>query len=191
MVGRRALPTTKLSNKIKRVAMERTILVFAGRVTAAKGFGTLCKFLEADPGFADRLLVVICGKVETDLRQSAHCLQAAGALVENRFLEDDEVFSLYGVADFVWCVYDESYDQASGVFGRSAQTGCTALVRKGSLLEAMAKTLIAPHVAIDATSDLTKLSMLEKPHKRTEKSKLQSQSLAFGQRALDVVGPKT
>lgn len=181
------LPTTTLSDRIEAAAGGRAVLAFLGSVTKAKGFDVLCDLLEADPCFADRMMVVIAGRVAKDLRARADRLRVAGALVEDRYLEDDEILSLYGVADFVWCVYDPAYDQASGIFGRSFQTGCTALVREGSIIEDQARAVAGPHISIAPLRDPPKLSRLSLLNDRTKERNLSPKSIKFARRALDIV----
>lgn len=186
----KALPITRLSNRVASISRHRPVLAFLGSATRRKGFETLCDFLEGDPGFASRLLVVVAGRVAADLQPRASSLCAAGAIVEDRFLEDDEILSLYGVVDFVWCVYDPSYDQASGIFGRALQTGRTALVRKGSLIEDQARALRIPTISIDPLSAPLKLSQINLSSDQSAKRQPSFSRAELARRALEIIGPK-
>lgn len=55
---------------------------------------------------------------------------------------DEEILSLYKVADLVWCSDAPDDDQASGVFGRAIQTGVEPVFRKGSLPDRLLSELI-------------------------------------------------
>jgi hypothetical protein len=49
-------------------------------------------------------------------------------------VSDEELFSLYRVADIIWCCFTPVRDLSSGVFGRAMQFGRPAIVRTGSHL---------------------------------------------------------
>ncbi len=53
----------------------------------------------------------------------------------DRFLSDDELLSLFKLADMAWCCYPVQRDMSSGIFGRCWQIGVIPVVRQGSLLE--------------------------------------------------------
>jgi N-acetyl-beta-hexosaminidase len=68
-------------------------------------------------------------------------------IVEDRRISDEELISLYGVADYVWCRYSQSSSSmSSGVFGRAVQLGKTAVVSTGSYLDRLARLLRHPVV---------------------------------------------
>ena len=74
-------------------------------------------------------------------------------IVENPYLTDDEVLSLYGVADLAWSFYPQR-DQASGIFGRAVQAGVVPLVRSGSFLESYAGWYSLPCVVMDESGTI-------------------------------------
>lgn len=130
---------TPLSRKVRGKADGRPILVFLGSVRKIKGFRILSETIARTEGFHAACLVVVAGKVDEDCRADADMLVAAGAIVEDRFVTDDEIDSLYRASTHVWCCYDPSYDQASGIFGRAVQFGKVAVVRSGSILDALSR----------------------------------------------------
>lgn len=127
--------TTELSKFISTCAKGRKTVVFLGRVSRTKGFPLLAEIWSVTPKIRKKLLLVIAGKVENDCRGLAKQIGSEEALVIDRYMSDEELESLYGIADLVWCCYDPTYDQASGVFGRCVQNGSRAIIRKGSIIE--------------------------------------------------------
>ena len=73
--------------------------------------------------------------VKSNNPKDASRFTAAGGMLEDRMITDDELFSLYATATYAWCCYAPHYDQASGIFGRAAQLGVPAIVRAGSVVE--------------------------------------------------------
>ena len=74
--------------------------------------------------------MVIDGKLLEECRRNASQLVGFGMIVKNRFISDEELLSLYGVADLTSCVSPSNCYQASGVFGRSIQLGLAPLIRE-------------------------------------------------------------
>lgn len=125
------LPETALSRRVAAAATGREVMIFIGAGTGIKGFDG---FVAEALAQSDRVLAVMAGRVAPDYAAEAQRLAAAGMVVEDRFVTDDEVLSLYKVADLAWCSYSPDYDQASGIFGRALQTGVTPIVREGSVV---------------------------------------------------------
>jgi glycosyltransferase involved in cell wall biosynthesis len=130
-----SVPDTALSRKVTDQAAGRPVLAFLGSVSRLKGIHLLKQSLDLTPGWLGSIQVVIAGRVHVDCAEAVEALSRQGALVENRVISDEELASLYRVSDYVWCCYDPSYDQASGVFGRAVQFGRTPVVRRGSALD--------------------------------------------------------
>ena len=108
------------------------MLLFLGKGSRLKGLQDLVRLVS---GLEEELLVVVAGRIQEECRQDAERLAQRGMIVEDRFITDEELLSLYGTANFTWCVYPPDYDQASGVFGRSIQLGVIPLIRAGSVLD--------------------------------------------------------
>ncbi|OOY25878.1 hypothetical protein BMI91_05680 [Thioclava sediminum] len=132
------LPTTPLSDTAQARAAGRSIVAMPGALTARKGLAVLVEILEADPTLADRVLFVSAGRIDAASADLAQRFVALGGMATDRFVEDDELFSLYRVADYMWAAYAPEYDQSSGVYGRALQTGCPVVVRADSLIERLA-----------------------------------------------------
>lgn len=125
------LPDTELSQRIDAAREGRKVMVFIGGINLRKGFDMFLARAEADAG---SLLYVSAGRVSPECAPFAARLKKLGMMVEDRFVTDDEILSLYKVANYAWCYYAPDYDQASGVFGRALQTGIEPVVREGSVL---------------------------------------------------------
>jgi hypothetical protein len=133
---------TALSSKTKELASGRKIVVFLGKASRRKGYG---KMVSLASEFGDRAFFVSAGTVDQECKADAAALDAAGMLVADRRVSEEELLSLYGIADYVWCQYDESSSElSSGIFGRAVQFGRTAVVREGSYLDRLAEFLGCP-----------------------------------------------
>lgn len=145
-VGRRnVLPITDLSRRVERLRRGRKVLIFVGVGNNAKGLDDLIQLACKEH---ENLLVVIAGRIEKNtainFSSDLASLRSKHGIVEDRYVSDQEILSLYRVADFAWCYYTEQYDQASGVFGRAVQTQVMPIVREGSTMHALARRLDIP-----------------------------------------------
>lgn len=129
---------TAFSDEILKQAHGRAIVCLPGSLNSEKGFPFLAELLQADPSLSDKTLVVAAGKVQANAREASRLFVANGGLLFDRRIEDDELESLYRIANAVWCCYEPGYDQASGIFGRAMQFGIPVIVRSGSLIERFA-----------------------------------------------------
>lgn len=127
-----------LADRVAKRANGRTVLLMTGVLELPKGLGTLRDIYATDARLIERLYPVLAGAIEPDARRACQELEAMGAHVEGRRLSDEELLSLFRVADAVWCCYAPSRDMSSGVFGRAIQFGAAPVVRKGSYLESFA-----------------------------------------------------
>ncbi|MFG6599089.1 MULTISPECIES: hypothetical protein [unclassified Sulfitobacter] len=147
--------------KIKENADQRKVLVALGAQTEGKGFSVLAELSEASG--MEGWLIVVLGKVAPEQASAKARLQAGAHLVEDRFVDDAELVAAYAAADAVWCLYDKSYDQASGILGRALQFGVPPIVRKGSLSEKLCLVESVPHIsAIDAANCVAALQSIPK-----------------------------
>jgi hypothetical protein len=142
--GPPALPDTDLSRRVEAARGGRRVAIFIGSANRSKDFAGFVEMAERD---ADSVLCVSAGRVAADCAALAARLRDLGMIVEDRFVSDDEILSLYKVADMAWCRYAPDYDQASGVFGRALQTGVEPLVRPGSVVDQMRARAVDPATA--------------------------------------------
>jgi len=143
-ITRDSLPQTDLSRRTVDAAAGRAIVVFLGRANQRKGYSKLASLARR---ISSDALIVSAGLVAEECRTDAETLRAGEMIVEDRRISEEELISLYGVADYVWCHYDErSSAMSSGVFGRAVQLGRTAVVPVGSYLDRLAGLLEHPVV---------------------------------------------
>lgn len=97
-----------------------------------------------------------------------------GGIIVDRILTDAELLYVEKRSSLLWALYDETYDQSSGVFGHAAQIGRPCLVRRGSKLAATRERLgrtIASDPNVGAATDAINKFLscdLKKEHPRVE-----------------------
>ena len=138
--------------EVRRRAAGCKVLVSLGYQTRQKGFGHLASAIGCDG--IEGWFVLVLGQVAPDQQEAKRIIEAAGALVIDGYASDEEVYAAYAVADAVWCHYDESYDQASGILGRAAQFGVPAVVRKGSLMADLCVAEGLQHASLECPHQL-------------------------------------
>ncbi len=139
-------PTTPLSTSVERVKKGKNVLIFIGQTTKQKGFEELVKFAEANRA---TLHVVAAGTVSQECATAVEKLRSLNMTVENRFITDEELLSLYGITDYAWSFYPPEYDQASGIFGRAIQLGVKPVIRTGSVIARTAEQLNIPSIQLE------------------------------------------
>lgn len=140
---------TELSGQLLHEAAGRRLLCIPGAITGLKGFKFLANILAISPALTESVFVVAVGRVHADMTEAAARFAAAGGYLVDRHISDEELESLYGVADMVWSCYIPEYDQASGIFGRAMQYGVPAVVRRNSLIDRLATNIEAPVIRLD------------------------------------------
>lgn len=131
---------------VKNYANKRSIVVALGVQNNAKGTKILAENIQYFNQY--NYCVIAAGRFAEDCKEAKSVLEKAGALIFDRFMKDEEILGLYAAADAVWCFYDPSYDQASGILGRAVQLGVLPIVRPDSFSERFCLTEGIPHVAI-------------------------------------------
>ncbi len=126
---------TALSERAVEVAAERPIILVTGTLEQSKGLIFLAEILRAAPDLRDRYAIISAGAVPAAQRPALAQIAGLSDLWEDRYLEDEEIFSLYRVSTAVWCCYLPSYDVSSGVFGRAVQYARPTIVRAGSIID--------------------------------------------------------
>lgn len=137
--GPPVLPDTDLSRRVEAERQGRKVMIFIGAGNRIKGFPEFVAQAKEEP---DKMLAIVAGRVNLEYKDLSDRLKQLGMIVEDRFVTDDEILSLYKIADLAWCRYAPDYDQASGIFGRALQTGVVPIVREGSLLDGMKKNIL-------------------------------------------------
>jgi hypothetical protein len=145
--GSPTLPDTDLSNRIQKMRQDRVVVIYIGSANKIKGFVELCELARNN---RRECLVVVAGKVANECLSEMQTMIDIGMLIENRHVSDEEILSLYKVADYAWCKYLPEYDQSSGVFGRAIQTGVIPVIRDSSIISELGKKLnITSHLGIN------------------------------------------
>jgi glycosyltransferase involved in cell wall biosynthesis len=143
-----ALRQSLLSNELQALAKGRPVLLFLGTLSKDKGVEFLQDIVEEFPEIVNDVLIVVAGPIGKGLEECANGLEAHGVELVSRWITDAELESLYGISSLIWACYHPSYDQASGIFGRSAQFNKTCLVRRGALLEQIGADMSLNNVAL-------------------------------------------
>lgn len=155
---------------IGQAAAGRPVCCAIGRQNRDKGFDRFVDLYVSGPGLREAMLFAFGGQVDAGVAAGLPDFRRVGGYGLERELSDGELLDLYGAADLVWCAYDPSYDQASGILGRAAQLGIPVLVRDGSLVHRLCRLEGIAHVAVafppDAVCDWTRI--LAVPPRQTE-----------------------
>ncbi len=135
----RQSPQTELSRNVREMAAGRPLICALGRIDSSKGVAFMVDILRHNPLLGEELLWVWAGHAPKAERQWVERLTRAGALVIDRYLTEEELFSLYAISSVMWACYAPDYDQASGIFGRAIQYKVPVILREGSLLQQFAQ----------------------------------------------------
>lgn len=150
-----------LAREVREKAAGRRICCAIGRQDQDKGFDHFVRLWLDNPELREQVLFVCGGKVSPNLAALADEFAAAGGLAYNRFITDEELFDLYAVSDMIWACYAESYDQASGIFGRAMQQGIPVILRASSLIHRFCQRQGLSYVALGP--DTAPAAMLDLP----------------------------
>lgn len=140
--------STPLRETLSAAADGRSIVAAIGAQNLDKGFDYFAELWTSDAELRAQALFVAAGKVAPASRAAADAFVAAGGLLIDRFISDEELLDLYGQAAQIWACYSPAYDQASGIFGRAVQTEKPTIVRQGAYMERLAELLGHPAIAL-------------------------------------------
>jgi glycosyltransferase involved in cell wall biosynthesis len=146
--GSLVLRQSLLANELQATARGRPVLLFLGTVSKGKGIEFLADIVDEFPEIIDDVFIVVAGPIDKGLEECWNRLQANGVELVLRWISDTELESLYSISSLIWACYHPDYDQASGIFGRSAQFNKTCLVRQGALLDQIGADLSLTNVAL-------------------------------------------
>lgn len=131
-------PRSSLADEIFAEAAGRSVVVMLGALSRAKGFDAFVRLAQTKFGVREDRLYVAAGQLNVDSDDLAAELKREGGLVFGRRLTEEEIHSLYSVADRIWACYSAEYDQSSGIFGRAVQYGVVPIVRVNSRIHRFA-----------------------------------------------------
>jgi hypothetical protein len=194
MLGRTPPPRTKMPEQVHGIAAGRRVLMALGGQNAEKGFDQLARIWIAHPALRERWLFAAVGPVSEASREIAEAFMKEGGVVIDSYVDDEDLWSLYGAADLIWTCYAPSYNQSSGVFGRAFQAGIPTVIRQGAYLATLAELLDHPVLSLpwddrDAAARLLNseaavrlsarpLGESIKSHASTRTEKLRAESIA-------------
>lgn len=151
-----------LAEKILTHANGRKIIAAIGGLNIYKGFEYFAELAASDVCDPSSHVFVACGELSEQCWEGKARIERAGGFVWPTMISDDDIWSMYGIADWVWACYPVRNDQASGIFGRASQLGVPVIVREGSFNAIQAKRMGAPHLAIPyAQPDLAATMIFE------------------------------
>lgn len=128
---------TDLSTRVRTFAAGKQTLLLLGNQDRHKGMEFLADIYRANPDLIQHMIPVICGRILPEVEHAARFLEDRGGFIEARYLEREEIMSLYRLVDAAWCCYPPERDLTSGIFGRALQFGVAPIVRSGSVLDAL------------------------------------------------------
>ena len=160
---------SSLSNELARLAAGRRIFCALGSLSSDKGLSFLAETLKTCPEILEQTLIIFAGRIAEDSVSVAIALETAGVLMITRSISDEELESLYFIADGIWACYSPRYDQASGIFGRAAQLGITSFVREKSIIAATARLYGINHIEIPFGNHRILADALQGLEAKTEK----------------------
>jgi len=126
---------------IKNKADGRKVVCAIGKQDKSKGFDHFIRLYINSEELRDNYLFVSGGKVNGIDEGLVDDFESCGGLLINKRVSDSELVALYKSADIVWVCYSPEYDQSSGVLGRAIQYGKLPIVRRGSIVELLARQI--------------------------------------------------
>lgn len=146
-----------VGDDIKALSFSDLTISSIGEQSVKKG---VINFFELSNRFnyCNKVKFIFAGKLDKQCSEyyTNNQVNAKGV---NRFITDDEITHLYNKSNLIWCCYHESYDQASGIFGRAIQFGKPVIVRKNSCLNIICEHEGIPHITNDELDELNELDV--------------------------------
>lgn len=154
----------QIANYIRAARNYRIVVAFIGSAHTGKGIGHFLNLWNNSLEIRRQYLFVIGGKVDSLFDSQLSDFVENGGIAFNRFITDSEMGSLYDCADLIWVFYEPSYDQSSGIFGRSLITKKTPIVRKDSRLAIISRLLSISAIELDSETISRDFNTVAKPH---------------------------
>lgn len=133
---------------IKPLANGRSVISAIGSQNKSKGFHIFAKLFIENPDIRENFIFIFGGKLDGYSEILKEFIEVGGLAID-RFITNDELINLYASSDLVWSLYDNEYDQASGIFGRAVQFGIPSVIRHGSLIHKLCKMERIPSLALN------------------------------------------
>jgi hypothetical protein len=142
--------SSPISNSVVAEAAGRKIIIALGAQNHLKGFDKFVAIWNSSATIREQFLFVVAGRISEKDKEIAAQFMAGGGVCADRFISDEELRSLYSVADAIWAAYAPVYDQSSGIFGRAVQFGVPSIIRRDSYSHKLSTHLGVPVIVIDA-----------------------------------------
>lgn len=153
-----------LQKLICEAAKGRKIICISGTLTTLKGYRFFADIISENPELNKKIFAVAAGKSLRDALETNLKFTAAGGMLIDRHLSDDEIESIYLESDMIWSCYAPAYDYSSGIFGRAIQFCVPTIIRKDSYLDKFSRLAGLSALALefgntkDASSKIEALS---------------------------------
>lgn len=139
----------RMIDDVKSKSDGKIIVSAIGRQDKDKGVDVFLELYVNNRNIREKYCFVIGGKVNDIEPELVNLFTQYGGLLYNRFITNSEVCALYEISNLIWCYYSPSYDQSSGILGRTIQFSKIPIVRTGSYSEKFCKQGNISHVVLD------------------------------------------
>lgn len=139
-------PNSTIGAKISGARDNRVVLAYIGSIKKQKGISELISAISKDSDLSSKILIVIAGKPTESIKSLISSVDRPNLIVEQRYITDHEIIDIYNSSDLIWCSYENSYDQFSGIFGRSVQYKKIPILRKESMIQLWSESEGIPHI---------------------------------------------
>ena len=136
-----------LYSRIQSSKKGRPVIGAIGAQNGIKRFDFFVNEYKKSISLRKRFLFAFAGKVG-EFRELIKPFSEVGGFSLDAFITEKELLQIYAVSDLVWAFYADTYDQASGIFGRSVQLGIPVVVREGSLIHKHCVIDGIPHIPL-------------------------------------------
>lgn len=143
-----------ISKRDGSLIRNRVVLAFLGKQDLSKGMQYSYDFLKSYQHMIDvDIGVIVRGNVSSSICQYLDRISLGYEVdVVNAFVTNDSLLKGYADSDLVWCCYDPSYDQSSGILGRAFQFGKTPVVRVGSVAADICESLNISYITFELST---------------------------------------
>jgi hypothetical protein len=126
-----SLPESYISSAVLAAKGQRKVFAYLGRTDKEKNF---TGFYEHALMNSDKYFYLIVGIIAKEYSSMVNDVRSLHSFIVEGYVSELEFLSCFKVSDFVWCYYDKSYDQSSGLYGRCLQSNTKAIVRPFSAI---------------------------------------------------------
>lgn len=140
--------SNKIAETIDSISHPKKIVTAIGSQDRNKGFDIFLHLYNSNLIIRNNFLFIFGGKAKDEFNLEIDLFNKYGGYSLNRFISNSELQQLYASSDFIWALYSEEYNQASGIFGRALQYGIPVIVRENSIIHKISIQENIPHIAL-------------------------------------------